>query len=238
MSNIAVLDKSIHHNVRVDRRPAAKFGGNQRFVQVVLREFPLLAPQYPILLSKNSDTGAFFCGAMLGFDDGENLFLTNDNNHEGYRPLNLQREPFYYVEKDRLALDFDSPRVNDSHGEALYGPDGEPTNYLRSILFLFHELRPGLKQTHVFIDALLKHNLLAPVEFELDFDSGDHITLQDLYTIRESSLREISDEAAIDFFRNGYLYAIHLMIASLNQIARLAERKNRLMAGDTPSFIG
>ena len=42
---------------------------------VVVSEFPLLAVHYPILLSKDADTGAFYCGAMLGFDAGENLFL-------------------------------------------------------------------------------------------------------------------------------------------------------------------
>ena len=52
---------------------AAHYGDNQRFVAVVVNEFPALAMRYPILFSKDADTGRFYCGAMMGFDAGENL---------------------------------------------------------------------------------------------------------------------------------------------------------------------
>ena len=75
MTHIVVLNNLVHRTVRVQAEAAAKFGDNQRFVQVVVTEFSLLVPHYPILFSKDTDTGAFFCGAMLGIDEGENLFL-------------------------------------------------------------------------------------------------------------------------------------------------------------------
>ncbi len=71
MTHIVVLNNLVHRTVRVQAEPAAKFGDNQRFVQVVVTEFPLLVTHYPILFSKDSDTGAFFCGAMLGIDERE-----------------------------------------------------------------------------------------------------------------------------------------------------------------------
>jgi len=54
-------------------------------VRLVVKEFPG-GVHYPILLSKDADTGAFYCGAMLGFDAGENLFL-DDKGHDAYSPL-------------------------------------------------------------------------------------------------------------------------------------------------------
>ncbi len=75
MSNIVVLDSLSHRKLRVHAQPALQYGDNQRFVAVVVNEFPILALHYPILFSKDADTGQFYCGAMLGFDAGENLFL-------------------------------------------------------------------------------------------------------------------------------------------------------------------
>ena len=55
----------------------------------------MLVVHYPILFSKDAQTGQFYCGAMLGFDEGENLFLEEWREREFYRPLNLQRGPFF-----------------------------------------------------------------------------------------------------------------------------------------------
>jgi hypothetical protein len=65
MSNVVLLDREAHRKLRVHSHAAAHYGDNQRFVAVVVNEFPTLAMHYPILFSKDSDTGQFFCGAML-----------------------------------------------------------------------------------------------------------------------------------------------------------------------------
>src|SRR5579863_10499325 len=132
MTHIVVLNNLVHRTVRVQAEAAAKFGDNQRFVQVVVTEFSLLVTHYPILLSKDTETGAFFCGAMLGIDEGENLFLKEGGGHEGYRPLNLQRAPFF-VSGNELAIDLEHPRVAAGKGEPLFNDNGEATPYLESI---------------------------------------------------------------------------------------------------------
>src|SRR5580692_7126707 len=124
MTNIVILNNLTHRDVRVQAEASAKFGDNQRYVQVVITEFPLLVTHYPILFSKDTETGAFFCGAMLGIDEGENLFLNEGKGHEGYRPLNLQRAPFFVTGAD-LAIDLDHSRVATDKGEALFNEKGE-----------------------------------------------------------------------------------------------------------------
>ena len=93
MTHIVVLN-----NHDAPHRARASRGGREIRRQSALRasrghaSFPCCVPHYPILFSKDADTGAFFCGAMLGIDEGENLFLKEGGaGHEGYRPLNLQR---------------------------------------------------------------------------------------------------------------------------------------------------
>ena len=225
MSNIVPLNSQIHRSLRVRAEPAAKLGDNQRFVQVVVNEFPLLVVHYPILLSKNADTGQFYCGAALGFDEGENLFLSEGQGHESYRPLNLQRMPFYAAGRD-IAIDLEHPRVSADEGTALFTESGAPTAYLDSMLTLFRDLSAGLEMTKVFIETLLKQKLVEPIDMDVRFDDGARRNITGLYTVNQGALAKLPDSAILDLFRRGYLKPIYLMIASLKQLPLLAQRKN------------
>ena len=231
MTNIVPLDKEAHRSLRVQAAAAARYGDNQRFVPVIVAEFPHLAVHCPILLSKDAVTGAFYCGAMLGFDEGENLFLKDVEGHDGYRPLNLQRMPFY-ASGGELAIDLDHPRVTTvdmpagGQYQSIFTEQGEPSRYLRSILAAFDELTPGVERTKRFIDTLLEHRLIEPVEFDLEFDDGTALQVTGLYTIAQDQLRELPDATVVELFRRGYLKLIYLMIASLKQVPVLAQKKN------------
>jgi hypothetical protein len=225
MTNIVVLNSIAHRDLRVQAEASAKFGDNQRFVPVVIAEFPLLITHFPVLFSKDTDTGAFFCGAMLGIDEGENLFLKDGKGHEGYRPLNLQRAPFF-VSGDELAIDLDHPRIGAGTGQALFNDRGEATPYLESIKEAFQQLKPGIEMTKRFIETLTRLNLLEPVDIVLGFDDGTERNLVDLYTVNHDLLRQLPDASVIELFRRGYLQLIYLLIASLKQIPVLAKKKN------------
>lgn len=238
MSNIAVLNTQTHRDLRVDAVASARYGDSRHFVQVIVSEFPVLAARCPIFFAKDVETGAFYCGAMLGFDEGENLFLKAGGGFEGHRPLNLQREPFFAAGAE-LAIDLDSPRVGAPDGEALFTEAGEPTAYLQSVMAAFRELKPGLERTKAFIATLLELKLIEPVDINLAFDDGTTRDLVGLYSVNQQTLAALPDERVVDLFRRGYLYLIHLMIASMKQIPVMAEKKNRqLLEGSDALMIG
>lgn len=232
MGNILLLDSQAHRKLRVHARPSALYGDNQRFVPVVVNEFPALVVHYPVLFSKDADTGQFYCGAMLGFDAGENLFLEDHRASDAYRPLNLQRGPFLTAGSD-LAIDLDHPRVAPTGDQELFTEGGEPSPYLKSIMGLMRELRPGLERTRIFIDTLLSLNLIEPMTITARFDDGTHRDIDGLYTVSRDQLTQLADAAALQLFRRGYLQLIYLMLVSLNHVSALAKRKNRsLLPGD------
>jgi hypothetical protein len=226
MSNVVLLDRELHRKLRVHSYAAAHYGDNQRFVAVVLNEFNVLAMHYPILFSKDSDTGQFFCGAMLGFDTGENLFLDDHRNSRLYRPLNLQRGPFLTSGSD-LAIDLDHPRVGSSGDQELFTEAGEPSTYLQSVMAMMRELLPGLERTRIFIDTLIGLKLIEPMTISVRFDDGADRKFTGLYTINRDQLNQLGDAAVLDLFRRGYLQLIYLMLASLDHMSTLAQRKNR-----------
>jgi hypothetical protein len=227
VTNVVILNSQTHRALRVMAAPSARHGDNQRFVSVVVKEFPNLVAHYPLFFAKDSETGAFYCGAMLGFDAGENLFLNESGEgQDAYRPLNLQRGPFFIVGNE-LAIDLDNSRVGADGGQELFTSDGAPTPYLESIRFAFRELKPGQEMTKVFIDTLLGLKLIEQININLAFDDGTKRDLQGLYTISQDTLRALPDETVLNLFRRGYLHLIYLMIVSLQQVSVLAQKKNR-----------
>lgn len=237
MTQIVPLNKEIHRTLKVDGRPSAAYGDNRRFVQAIVSEFAQLVVRYPILFSKDSATGQFYCGAMLGFDEDENLFLEEWAEREFYRPLSLQRGPFHVHGKE-IAIDLDHPRVGAEGGKALFDDFGQPSRYLQSIIWAFQDLKPGVEMTKVFTSRLLELNLIEPIDIEVEFDDGTMRNCAGLYTVNQEVLSRLPDAVVVELFRRGYLTLIHLMIASLKQLPLLARKKNGRLLQDTERLGG
>jgi hypothetical protein len=226
VTDIVPLNSQTHRTLQVHAEAAARYGDDQRFVPVIVSEFSHGAVHYPILLSKDPETGQFYCGAMLGFDPGENLFLVEGGGHDAYRPLNLQRGPFYTAGEE-LAIDLDHPRVKAAGGERLFDDSGAPTKYLDSITQLMRDLRPGLERTRLFAETLVSLRLIAPLAIGVSFDDGTARDVEGLYTIDQETLRTLPDDIVVQLFRRGYLQLIYLMLGSLKHVPLLAQKKNR-----------
>lgn len=237
MSNIVALNSSLHRRLRVNAGPALVLGDDQRFVPVVVSEFPVLALHYPILFAKDADTGQFYCGAMLGFDPRENLFIDAQRDDGLYRPLNLQRGAFYTAGAD-LAVDLDHPRIGEAGEQPLFDEAGKPSSYLQSIMEIMRQLAPGLEQTRIFVRTLLDLKLIESVTIKAHFDDGSRRETDGLYTVSSDALAAVADAAALDLFRRGYLQLIHLQRASLGHVTALARRKNRELLPQAPRRTG
>jgi hypothetical protein len=237
MTQIVPVNDEIHRSLVVDGRPSAAYGDKQRFVQVIIQEFPQLVVHYPILFTKHPETGQIYCGAMLGFDEGENLFLREWSDREFYRPLTLQRGPFY-VQGPELAIDLDHPRVGAEGGKRIFTDEGKPTKYLESIMWAFQQLMPGVEMTKVFIARLLELKLIEPVDVEVQFDDGAMRKCVGLYTVNQEVLSRLPDEVVVELFRRGYMRLIHYMLASLKQVPVLARKRNAQLLEATASLTG
>lgn len=225
MTRIVPLNKETHKSLKVDARASAAYGDNQRFTHVIVNEFPQLLVHYPILFTKDSNTGEFFCGVMLGFDEGENLFLEEWRDLQFYRQLGLQRVPFY-AHGPEVAIDLDHPRVGVADGKPLFTEHGQPTRYLQSIIWAFQDLAPGIEVTRFFIARLLELNLIEPLDIEAEFDDGRILNCEGLYTVNQDTLMTLPDAVVVELYRRGYMRLIHYMIGSLKQIPVLARKKN------------
>jgi len=221
MPTIELLDPRTHNRLRLRAAPAEP----PHFVQIVAGEFAAAAAVCPILFTKEPVTGAFYAGAMFGFKPGENL-LGSLEERGGFNPLMLQRDGFFISEQN-IAIDREHARFSETEGEPLFDGAQQPGDGLRSIQRVLGSIHQGIEQTRAFIAALLELQLIESIDIALNFDGGERLTLQGLYTVSLDRLRDVDDAAALRLFRAGHLQLAYIMAGSLKQVPRLARLRNQ-----------
>jgi len=224
MPTIELLDPGRHGRLRLRARAAEV----PHFIQVVASEFSAAAATCPILFTKEASTGAFYAGAMFGFKPGENL-VGIPEEQGAFVPLMWQRDGFFISDRN-VAIDREHARFSEDDGAPLFDDAQQPGDALRAIQRTLGDIHQGLEQTKSFIAALLELKLIEPIDISLNFDGGERLTLQGLYTVSLDRLRDLDDAAVLRLFRAGHLLLAYTMAASLRQIARLARLRNQRKA--------
>ena len=225
MPELELLDYQSHSSLRLDLANA----GQRHFVQVVSEEIPLAATEYPILFTKNSDTGAFYAGAVMGLEAGTNLFAA-DGVLPGYRPADLVRQGFF-LHEGRIAVAPGDP-VFVPHGKPVFDEQGSATPALQQVQHAMQVLGRGLPETESMIARFVEHRLIEPIDITLDFDDGSRLQLDGLYSTSLDSLHALPDEAALDLFRRGDLQIAYIQAASIHHIRHMARLRNERLFAD------
>ena len=235
MSQYEVLNKDKHRQLRIKTGYRAALGDTVMYVMTFPMEFRDIQSCYPILFTKDSNTGGFFAAAVLGFEADQNLFLQDDGWDASYIPAMVQRQPFLIAtggdgdDKPPVAsLDLDHPRVSQDEGEALFDSEGGPTEFLNQKVGLLDKLHRGLQHGSGFIDTLLQHELLEQITLDIAFNNGEKKSVQGFYSIAEEQLYQLKGDVLESLNQAGYLQPVFMAVASLSRTRDLIERRNRL----------
>jgi hypothetical protein len=240
MPNIQILNNVDHKNLRVITDRSAEYGDNQWFAPTFAHEFRNLQSHYPIVFTKNPDTGQFQAVALLGFEVDENLFLTEDGWDAMYIPLSIVRQPFLIGFQQNnedgvssiepvVSVNLDSPRISETQGEPVFLEHGGNSEYLEQVNSLLKLVHEGHERNQDFVDMLLGMDLLESFVLDVELNDGSEHRMSGFYTINETSLRGLTGDDLVILNNNGYLEAVFMAIASLSNISVLVERKNRKM---------
>lgn len=241
MAKFELLNNVDHKDLRVITTRSAEYGDNVWYTPTFPHEFRNLQAHYPIVFTKNLETGKFQAVALLGFENGENLFLNGNGWDAGYIPLSIMRQPFLIglqeVRVDGVpqtqtvvSVDMSSPRISKTEGEAVFLEHGGNSEYLERVTSILNLVDQGYERNQGFIDMLLGMDLLESFVLDVELDDGSENRLSGFYTINEDSLRGLKGDDLVILNNNRYLEAIFMAIASLSNIAALVARKNRLQA--------
>ena len=88
MSQYDTLNTEKHRQLRIRTGYSAELGDSVTYVMTYPLEFRDIQSCYPILFTKDPNTGAFFAAAVLGFEADQNLFLQDDLDLQPIHPMN------------------------------------------------------------------------------------------------------------------------------------------------------
>jgi hypothetical protein len=237
----ALLDNISHKNLRVRTGFRPGCGYDISIARVFPSEFCQLQREYPLFFIKDAASGHFESIALLGFSEGENLYLGTGGWDASYVPLSVQRQPFLIgfqtqqvdgipTQAPVIHIDLDHPSVNETEGEPVFLPHGGLSPYLERIESILGTIHQGHEACRALSQVLVGLELIESVKVEVRFDDGTSVALEGLYKIDEEKLRELSANALEVLHQKEYLRDIYLMLASLQNMPRLIERKNQLLS--------
>ena len=233
MARHVQLNDIDHKHLRIDTRRSAALGDDVAFVPTFPAEFRNLQAHYPIVFRKDAN-GALHPIAVLGFQEGRNLFLDGDRWDASYLPLAIERQPFLIGKGDddlTVHIDLDSPRVGSEAGIALFREQGGNTDYLDRVASVLLALHNGLEGVAAFVDALLALELLESFVLDVELDDGSANRLTGFYAINEDRLRALDAAALGGLHAAGHLEPVFMAVASVANFRGLIERMNRGRAG-------
>lgn len=234
MTRHVVLDSQAHRDLRIRGGASAELGDAVMACMTVPSEFRRIQNEYPILFRGDLDSGRFSALALLGFENGENLFLEGERWDARYRPLALSIQPFLVGRAkgegdSQVHIDLGHSRIAgpDEEGVRPFDEHGRPTPYLESIIGGLDELDQGYRASEHFFAALERYELLEPFSFDVSLRDGSTHRLVGYHLIDEEKLRALEPGAIAELHSAGYLMPVFMALASLSNLAALVERKNR-----------
>jgi len=236
LANRIPLDNVEHHALRVAQWGSTELDKvNQTLI--VPTEFEDAQREYPIFFRKDAD-GKFVTIALLGFDKGENLFLDGEHWNARYIPSVHRRGPFFLGVRETgdlgeakreltLHIDLDDPRVGETEGEPLFKAHGGQTPYLEHVADALHTIHDGMQAAPAMFSLFEELELIQPIQLNVELGDGLTYNLPNFFTVGEQQFRSLAGEGLERLNRSGFLAAAIFVRASLGNIARLIELKNR-----------
>lgn len=253
MQKIEVLNNITHEHLKVSSKFSAVLGDNVVSTVTFLTEFTDVQKEYPILCRKNPETNEYQAIVFFGLEKDENLFLTNADpltqKYSGwdacYIPAAIARGPFSIgmhrelvdgseTHRPMVHIDMNHPKAKGDEGSKLFLESGGHSQYLNYISRVLEIINDGIPRTKLMFDAFTKYQLLDTVVLDIEFQNQEKLTINGFETINVEKLLQLDGAALEALNKSGFLQAAYLIAASMSNIRKLIDKKNRkLLAGDS-----
>ena len=251
MQKIEVLNNITHQHLSVNQKFSADLGDDLASTVTFVTEFSDIQKEYPILCRKDPDTGEYQAVVFFGFQKNENLFLVDidpeDQKNLGWRanyvPAVMARGPFSIgvqreivdgaeVQKSVVHIDVNHVKATCDDGQPLFLKNGGYSPYLSHITTVLDTINDGMYLTKLMFDAFNKYQLLETVALDVEFQNQDKIKIAGFETVNIEKLSQLNGAALEELNRSGFLQAAYFIAASMSNIRKLIDWKNRkILAG-------
>jgi hypothetical protein len=199
-------------------------------------EFQPIARHYPIVFTSGDEGKSFAAVAVLGLNAGENLFYADGAWASGaYIPAYARRYPFCMArvnvnkveQKDRLIC-VEKSALDEAAGEAMFDSSGQPSEKWKGVERLLSEYEADLERMREMCALLADYGLLEPFSMQATMKKekgGAKMQLTGMHRVAEKNLENLNTAQLKNLMRKGYLGRIYLHLISLENFARLLDRK-------------
>lgn len=246
MSRIELLDNVSHKDLSVNTSFGEQYGDNITSTLTFITEFAEVQKEYPILFRKDPEKDEHQAVVLFGVQKDENLFLGNGSGeyqkfagwNAAYIPAVIMRGPFSIGLRKKesqgreevepmVNVDMDHPKVGFENGAKVFLEEGGASPYLQHIMNTLNLIRDGMSLNKAMFDAFLRHELIEDVDINIDLANEEKLKLNGFKTINADKLNQLSGAALEELGRSGFLQAAYFVVASLSNIQRLIDIKNR-----------
>ena len=227
---VVPLTKERHMGWSVEHQHTFAFAAKQHSVPLMFSEFRDAALEMPIVFGKSDE--ATLPLAMLGIQSDKSLFVDDDGKFTGrYCPAFLRRYPFIFArgsaDEDTYALcvdeTFEGVDKEGKRGEALFGEDQEPSEFLKQVMEFSRVFEIDLRKTRAFTDLLNEHNLLDPMNAQVTLADGNKVSLTGFHVVSKERLKQIDPALLTDLFQREFLELVYYHLLSLKTMERLRD---------------
>ena len=116
----------------------------------------------------------------MGFETGENLFLSGAGWREPVIPMMMRKGPFYIASEGStagtfqsvIAMDQSHPKVKNNTGEPLFLEHGGHSPYLEKIVQVLERIEASHPHTLAFAKTLNEMSLITPIDLKVTDKEG------------------------------------------------------------------
>ncbi|OSZ64498.1 multidrug transporter [Sphingomonas sp. IBVSS1] len=229
-NSLAPLSSQLHPTHGLKPRSDLGFTRGTHAIPVTVDEFPLVQRHYPIVFGVGDNPAPL---ALVGLQEGENLFLGADDQWEAtaYVPAFVRRFPFMLArltpESQELSLCFDdsSGIVVENDGTPLF-EGTEPSETTKAILQFCEQFEQAVMRTRGFMEELTKLDLLMDGEVSIQRDGlAQPAVYRGFRMVDEQKLQNLRGDQARKMVQSGMMGLVYAHLFSLSLISPLFERQ-------------
>jgi hypothetical protein len=187
---------------------------------------------YPLIFTSGDNGKTYAPVAVLGLAGGENLFLARGVwDMSVYLPAYVRRYPFCMarvnvdkVEQSERLICVEKDFVDDG-GEMMFDAGGKALPKWQPIEKLLREYEADLERSQEMSGIIADYALLDSFSMKAQTNAGTEMNLGGMYRVDEKKLEFLNAGQCKNLIKKGVMGRIYAHLISLDNFARLLERK-------------
>jgi hypothetical protein len=222
------------HRVRMPRAgELPPFARALNAIPISYAEFAPAARDYPLVFTSSDGGKTYAPVAVLGMAAGENLFGEGGGWAPGtYVPAYARRYPFCMArvkvaaaEQQNRLICVEKSHLDEAQGEPLFDAQGEPVQKWKDLQRLLTEYEADLERARELCAILADYALFEPFALQATPAGGSPLQLTGMHRVDEKRIEHLNASQFKNLAKKGILGRIYAHLLSLENFARLLERR-------------